>query len=192
MQVGYIEHESGGVKLRKAANDRDQDKDFVRGGDFDKGTRVHLVEEATAPTGTKYWKVRRGFTVGYVKQAYIIAEATYRALEDAQEQSDDDSWSAGAPPPSLALALHRGRLCTACPARTTQVVPRITGEESDGDGDETDEDYIVDYILNHRKQGRSEQYLIVWEGYSEEEATWEPASNIGKDNPALKEYLDGL
>jgi hypothetical protein len=78
-----------------------------------------------------------------------------------------------------------------CPARSTQV-PHITGEEPDGDGDETDEDYIIDYILNHRKQGRSVQYLVVWEGYSEEETTWEPASNIGKANPALKEYLDGL
>ena len=190
MQVGYVKHESGGVKLRKAANDRDAAKDFVRGGDFDSGTRVHLLEEATAPTGTMYWKVRRGFTVGYVKKAYVVDKATDSRCEDAEEESDEEHWSEGTPSPNLHALLR----CCMVPVNLAfnPSTLRNAGDESDGGGDETDEDFLINYISDHRKRGRTEEYLVVWEGYGEDEATWEPAGNIPKKNSALKAYLDAL
>ena len=192
MQVGYIEHESGGVKLRKAANDRDQDKDFVRGGDFDKGTRVHLVEEATAPTGTKYWKVRRGFAVGYVKQAYVVDKAPSHVADNAEELSDEEQWSEGMLRPPAACAAGVVPVHTPLKLAFKLSTLRNAGDDSDGIGDETDEDFIIDYISDHRKRGRMHEYLVVWQGYGEDEATWEPAGNIPKNNSALKAYLDAL
>ena len=37
---------------------------------------------------------------------------------------------------------------------------------------------IVDSQRNNRKKGKPTGYLVLWEGYLEEEATWEPYKNI--------------
>jgi len=49
-----------------------------------------------------------------------------------------------------------------------------------------EEEYEVDSIKDHRKQGRSYQYLVVWKGYSDE--TWEPESNLKNATEILQSY----
>jgi len=49
-----------------------------------------------------------------------------------------------------------------------------------------EEEYEVDSIKNHRKRGRSYQYLVVWKGYSDE--TWEPESNLKNASEILQSY----
>ena len=39
-------------------------------------------------------------------------------------------------------------------------------------------EYEVERILAKRKRGKTIQYLVKWKGYSEEDATWEPARNL--------------
>ena len=57
------------------------------------------------------------------------------------------------------------------------------------DGDE----YIVEEILNHRKRGKSFQFLTLWKGYPSHDAEWEPLRNfLGKDgaiNTKLYNYI---
>jgi len=49
-----------------------------------------------------------------------------------------------------------------------------------------EEEYKVDSIKDHRKRGRSYQYLVVWKGYSDE--TWEPESNLKNASEVLQSY----
>jgi len=49
-----------------------------------------------------------------------------------------------------------------------------------------EEEYEVDLIKDHRKRGRSYQYLVVWKGYSDE--TWEPESNLKNASEVLQSY----
>ena len=48
---------------------------------------------------------------------------------------------------------------------------------------------IVDSRRNNRKKGKPIEYLVLWEGYPDEEATWEPYENIkGTAEEALAAY----
>ena len=76
---------------------------------------------------------------------------------------------------------------------------RNTTNESNNDGDRMDKrnvegqnqegnDYPVDRILDHRfnKKGNPE-FKVLWKGYSQEEASWEPLANV-MENKQFEEY----
>ena len=44
--------------------------------------------------------------------------------------------------------------------------------------DEAEDVYEAEKILNVKGSGKRKRYLVKWKGYNEEEATWEPATNI--------------
>ncbi|XGW29780.1 hypothetical protein V3C99_009097 [Haemonchus contortus] len=46
-------------------------------------------------------------------------------------------------------------------------------EKKEGTSDETEQSYSVEKILASRKRAGRREYLIKWEGYPDEEATWE-------------------
>ncbi len=48
-----------------------------------------------------------------------------------------------------------------------------------------DDLYSVDRILAEKQEGRGTHYLLLWDGYTEDQSTWEPLQNI-RD----KELLD--
>src|SRR5213080_710558 len=54
------------------------------------------------------------------------------------------------------------------------------------------EEYTVKKILKARKSGRSWQYLIEWEGFPIEDATWEPEENLSNAQDLLKEFKDSV
>lgn len=49
------------------------------------------------------------------------------------------------------------------------------GDASDGS---TEEEYVVEKVLNKRTVKGKTQYLLKWKGYKEEESTWEPVENL--------------
>ena len=55
------------------------------------------------------------------------------------------------------------------------------------EGDE-DTEYVVEGILDHRGSGRNRKYLVKWEGYHEDENTWEPISHLTNARDMVKEY----
>ena len=56
---------------------------------------------------------------------------------------------------------------------------------------EDDEEYVVERILDKRFYKNQLQYLVKWDGYSEEQSTWEPKENL--DCPDLiKAFEDKL
>lgn len=50
------------------------------------------------------------------------------------------------------------------------------------------QEYEVEKILDHRKQGRTTQYLIKWKEYSDTENTWEPLRNLQHCRQLLNDY----
>jgi len=49
-----------------------------------------------------------------------------------------------------------------------------------------EEEYKVESIRDHRKQGRGYQYLVVWKGYSDE--MWESEINLKNASGILQSY----
>ena len=57
------------------------------------------------------------------------------------------------------------------------------------DDDDSDEGvFIVEKILDRKKEGRRILYLVKWEGFEEKDATWEPVSNLGNVKELVREY----
>lgn len=54
--------------------------------------------------------------------------------------------------------------------------------------DEEEEFYEVEKILSKKKIGRRVLYLVKWEGYSVEEATWEPVSNLKNVKDLVQQF----
>ncbi|CAG8499545.1 9693_t:CDS:2 [Acaulospora colombiana] len=66
-------------------------------------------------------------------------------------------------------------------------------EEEVGKGEEDDNLYPVDYIVDHRYTDDNHiQYLIKWKYYGEDENTWEPVNNMWAtvDENLIKTYWD--
>jgi hypothetical protein len=51
-----------------------------------------------------------------------------------------------------------------------------------------DGQYVVERILAQRKNGRTQQYLIKWQGYPTEESSWEKRSNLKGAPELLAEF----
>ena len=56
--------------------------------------------------------------------------------------------------------------------------------------DAEDKQYAVEAILDHRKVGRSRQFLVHWEGYSDTEDSWVKERDI--DAEMVRAYFEGL
>ena len=52
--------------------------------------------------------------------------------------------------------------------------------------------YEVERILNHRGEGENREYLVLWKGYSPEEATWESVSNLFDCEWSINQYIESL
>ncbi|OBT87638.1 hypothetical protein VE02_02719 [Pseudogymnoascus sp. 03VT05] len=53
-----------------------------------------------------------------------------------------------------------------------------------------DEEYEVEKVLDSRVQNGELKFYILWKGFSMEEATWEPRSNLENSTEAIDEYFD--
>ena len=47
----------------------------------------------------------------------------------------------------------------------------------------------VEEILDSRGRGRNVEYLVRWEGFGEEEDSWEPAKNLKQSQDVIDRYL---
>ena len=53
---------------------------------------------------------------------------------------------------------------------------------------EEQKEYYIEKILQRQKFGVTLSYLVKWEGYPEEEATWEPASNLVGAHELIEQF----
>ena len=75
---------------------------------------------------------------------------------------------------------------------------KISDPDSDDSNSEDGEEYVVEDILssrtkplNGKRRGKILEYLIKWEGFPIEEATWEPADNLNfKKDEILRNILE--
>ena len=55
---------------------------------------------------------------------------------------------------------------------------------------DNNEEYEVESILKARRWGRGIRFLVHWKGYPHEDDTWEPRTNLGHAQDALKLFYD--
>lgn len=67
----------------------------------------------------------------------------------------------------------------------SRLEPPPPPEEIDGD-----EEFIVDSILDDKKIGRKQYYLVHWLGYPMSYATWEPLENLQHCTEKVREYCE--
>ena len=84
--------------------------------------------------------------------------------------------------PLLSLSPFTASL-QAVPDRSPHIEPRSPDNADD-------EQYTIEVILNHRKVGRSRQFLVHWEGYSDTEDSWVKEGDI--DAEMVQVYFEGL
>ena len=53
---------------------------------------------------------------------------------------------------------------------------------------EREKEYEVEKIIGKKMNGNSKEYLIKWKGYSENESTWEPESNLENARLSIEKY----
>ena len=61
---------------------------------------------------------------------------------------------------------------------TLDPYPKLLPSEEAQVQDSDDEYYIVEKILDRKKEGKKFLYKVKWEGYPESSCTWEPLSNL--------------
>jgi hypothetical protein len=54
--------------------------------------------------------------------------------------------------------------------------------------DDTEQEYEVERILNHKQVSRKPYYLIKWKGYNTSENTWEPIKNLTGCHRLIQQY----
>ncbi len=54
---------------------------------------------------------------------------------------------------------------------------------------EQDQEYEVQDIVGRRVRGGREEFKVLWRGYSEREATWEPRAHLSNAQRLLRAYL---
>tara|TARA_B100000795_G_scaffold74509_1_gene52865 strand:+ start:155 stop:1156 length:1002 start_codon:yes stop_codon:yes gene_type:complete len=73
---------------------------------------------------------------------------------------------------------------------TVAAAAAVAAVEEEAEEEEEEElEYVIECVLEQRKQGRTTEYLVKWKEYDQaKEITWEPAASL-KDTAALEEYL---
>jgi Chromo (CHRromatin Organisation MOdifier) domain len=53
---------------------------------------------------------------------------------------------------------------------------------------ESEIEYEVEWIMDHRKRKNRLEYLVKWKGYPAYEASWEPITHLSHAQETVKEY----
>jgi len=68
--------------------------------------------------------------------------------------------------------------------------PRRGPRKANNTGDETDVEYVVACIKDHRGRGGHREYLVQWAGFTADDDTWEDGNRLLEDVPQkVKAYL---
>ena len=54
--------------------------------------------------------------------------------------------------------------------------------------EDREEEYEVKNIVDSHYKGKHLEYLVQWKGWSETDRTWEPASNLGNADDAVRDF----
>ena len=60
--------------------------------------------------------------------------------------------------------------------------------QDDSSSDLSENEYYVEKVLDKRVENGEVRYLIKWEGWSKENATWEPLENLGNINNLIEKF----
>ena len=188
---GVVKHpEAPDVRLRRIATVSTDESAFTDEY-LDNGTEV-MVLKTELVNDTKFILVRpkRTRILGYMKGEYVVMDlAEEFDDDDFSEHSEDEGSDCPSSYPDITpITAH---CLTTLPHRTASshcliALPHRTASLSAGTDNE--ETFIVETVLEHRRAGRTWEFLIKWEGYGDDDNSWEPRSNL-PHNTVLTAYL---
>jgi len=69
--------------------------------------------------------------------------------------------------------------------------PKAFSFANDGRSDKKKREFEVEAILEMKKEGRMNKYLVKWKGYPSSQNTWETKTNLKNSTHLLKEFVEG-
>ena len=70
----------------------------------------------------------------------------------------------------------------------TLLKPYNSNVQNKLDDEQEDLFYNVDYIVASKRFGRKIKYQVRWEGYEQQDDTWEPIENLRNSTNVVKEF----
>lgn len=145
-----------------------------------RGTEVDELHAAAGVSPVAQRSSRGRTSKSKVKEATYV-ESESDSEEDAELNLSNDEGELDVAPGTPADVAPRPNRSCKTPAKPAVAIGESEEEEEDEEEDEEELVYIVESILDHRKKGRSVQYLVKWEGFGEGDNSWEPAKNLAAE-----------
>ena len=194
--------------LRKIATSMTEEQYFFEGLGVVDDTRVVIIEEKTVrkvafalvdDQSDSAWGrgwVKAMYLSDYEAYEVTPQEASSRAappLDDDRASEDEEGQRCALEPHTPLPHIQTHALLAFADSDNFSIASELEESEEDEDNEEESEEseqtYIINKILDSKREGRSIFYLVQWEGFDASANSWEPTSCIRRSNPALKEFL---
>lgn len=175
------EQENGADNIDEDDDDEEEEEEEDDDDDDDEDIPTAPMEETVAPSKATP-KAKRGAPVSRKRKA--------GAVNDEPASKRFGRGRAAAAAASSAIRQDLSKRPRAPNGQAKTVPKKSTGAKRGPKPKavEPDEEYEVERIEDHKRDGKTTLFLVKWKGYSAKDNTWEPESHLAHAAKLLREY----